>query len=118
MLLRDIPREFHDAIGLATKSSDRSGIVEGIACHSKPEDAPEAWQLLIFLDIIGTSHHSAHHFSPRKAVDAIDDNPNAKDGDEPITCVTKMLPQLDETDIEGQHHDYHGNDANDKKEVI
>jgi hypothetical protein len=29
-----------------------------------------------------------------------------------------MFPQLDETDIEGQHHDYHSNDANDKKEVI
>ncbi len=118
MLLRDVSREFHDAIWLAAKSSDGGGIVEGISCYGKSEDAPEAWQLLIFLNIIGTSHHSTHHFPPRKAVDAIDDNPNAKDGDEPIACMTQMLPQFDETDIECQHHDNYGNYANDKKEVI
>ena len=42
MLLVDVLRQFHDAVRFATQSTNRCGIVEGIARDGQSVDAPEA----------------------------------------------------------------------------
>ena len=111
VLLRDVFAQFHDAIGFAAQTSDRSCIVQRITRDGQFVDAPEA-DMLVW---VGIAANDAH---PSKGVDAIDKNPDAYDGNEPITGAADMSPQFDETDVEGEEHHYDTSDAEDKEEVI
>ena len=111
MLLRDVLAQLHDAIGLAAQASDGSGIVEGIARDGKSVDAPETDRRL-FTKI------SFDDGLPGKGVEAIYHNPNAEDGDEPVACMTEVIPQLDKADIKGEQHDYACCTAKEEKQVI
>ena len=111
MLAVNVFRQFHDAIRFAAKSTNRCGVVQGIARNGESVDSPE------------TDRHLPSDIPfdgglPCKGIQGIDENPNAHDGDEPVACVTQMFPQFDETDVERQQHHYNGNDAQYKKQVI
>ena len=111
MLLAKVIGEHHDAVGLAAKSADRCGIVEGIACDGELEDTPVA-------DTTPLLCSAKDNGTQGETVKAIDEDPDADDGDKPIAGVTKVLPQLDKADIEGEEHHHHGYDTAEEKEII
>jgi hypothetical protein len=55
---------------------------------------------------------------PRPSVDAIDQQPDTDNGDEPIAGMTEMLPQFSKADIEGEQHDQAGQYTDDKEQVV
>ena len=61
---------------------------------------------------------AANDSLPGECVDAVDEDPDADDGDQPITCVTDVFPQLHEADVEGQQHHHNGNNTEDEEQVI
>ncbi len=111
MLLRDVLAQLHDAVRFSAKATDRSGIVERIAGDGQLVDSPEAH----FLIGVGIAFDDRH---PSQRIDAIDDNPDANDGDEPITCAANVTPKLYETDVERKEHHDDTDNAEDKEEVI
>ena len=115
MLAADVLRELKDAIGLPSETTDGGGVVEGVAGDGEPEDAPKA-RLAALLR--GGCCLAADDLAPGEGVDAVDDDPDAYNGDEPVAGMTDMLPEFDETDIEGEEHDYHGCQAEEEEEVV
>ena len=97
MLVVDILREFHDTVGFTTQSSDGCGIVEGIACDGQAIETPETHRHL-------SADIPFNGCLPRKGIEAVDEDPYTDDGYQPITCMTEVIPQLDETHIERQQH--------------
>ena len=68
--------------------------------------------MLIRLDL------ALYDLHPCEGIDAVDEDPDAYDGDEPVAGMAEMIPQLDETDIEGEHHHHYGNDTDEEKQVV
>ena len=55
---------------------------------------------------------------PCEGVDAVDDDPHADDGDKPVAGMTEVVPEFDETDVEGEEHHDHGSEAEEEEEVV
>ena len=49
---------------------------------------------------------------------AIDEEPNAHDGHQPVACVTEMLPEFDEADVKGQQHHHDSSNAKKEEQVV
>ena len=111
VLLIDVLRQFQNAIRLTTQSTNRGGVVEGIASNGEAVDTPETdgcWSTDIALD----------DGLPCQGVQSINKNPNSNDGDEPVAGMSEMLPQFDKTDIEGEQHDYACCTAKKEEEIV
>ena len=112
MLAADIFRQFKDAIWLAAKTAHGGGIVQGIASDRQTIDAPER-------EVVGLmTATAADDGLPGEGVDAVDDNPHANDGDEPVASMADVLPKLNETDVESEEHYHHGCEAEEEEDVV
>ena len=66
----------------------------------------------------GTTNLATYDGVPRPGIDAVDDNPDADDGNKPVTGMAEMLPQFDEADVEREQHDDAGHHADDKEDIV
>ena len=112
MLRADVLRQLHDAVRFTTQSANRCSIVQGIAGNGEPIDTPKA--NLLAVDITLTLDDG----KPRPCVDAIDKHPYTNDGNEPVTSMTEVLPQLHKADVEGEKHNHTGQYSNDEEQVV
>ena len=86
MLATDVLRQLEDSIGLATKTTHGGGVVQGVARDGEAIDTPET-------QVVGLmTTTAADDGLPREGVDALDDDPHANDGDEPVAGMTDVLP--------------------------
>ncbi len=115
LLAADVLGEFEDAVGLASEAANGGGVVEGIAGDGEAVDAKEGYP---FSRPPVSSDLRQDDLAPGEGVDAVDDDPDAYNGDEPVAGMTDMLPEFDETDVEGEEHDYHGCQAEEEEEVV
>lgn len=113
VLSAHVLRQLHDAVRLATETADRGGVVQGIARDGESQVTPESRYALALPPVV-VGDVALHDTAPRPCVDGIDHEPDADDGYEPVACITQVLPQLGETDVECQHH--HHNCGNTTKE--
>ena len=111
MVLLDVLREFDDAVGLAAQSAHRRGVVEGIAGDGQAVD-PEKRHMLV------GGLGAADDAPPRPGIDAVDDDPHSDDRQQPVAGMADVIPQFDETDVEGEHHHHHHHHAKDEEQVI
>ena len=112
LLVADILGELEDAVGLAAETAHRGGVVQGVAGDGKAVDAPEA-------QAVGLMAAAASDDGlPGEGIDAVDDKPHADDGDEPVASMADVLPEFDETHVEGEEHDHHGCQAEEEEEVV
>ena len=93
--------ELNDAVGLAAKTAHRRGVVECVAGDGQTVDAPVA-------DVLVRTFHTVDDTLPRPSIDGINDNPDTDNWNEPIACMTEMVPQLGKADVEGEQHHHHG----------
>ena len=104
----DVLRQLHDAVGFATKAAHGCGVVQGVASDGEavdtkkeaeaPPSAPGGATIVMTLKAgcieapsgaIGGACDNAH---PRPGINRVYDDPDADDGDEPVACLTKVLP--------------------------
>ena len=112
MLATNVLRQFEDAVWLATKTSYWGGVVQGVSGDGEAVNAPETQAV----GLVTTT--TADNRLPREGVDAVDDDPNTHDGDEPVARMTDMLPKFDEADVEGEEHHNHGGQAEEEEDII
>lgn len=112
-LLAYVLGEFHNTVWLAAKSSHGRSIVQGVAGDCKPVESGET-DTTFSRSMIATLDN-AH---PRQGVDGIYHEPYTHDRHEPITSLAYMHPQVGKTDVEGEHHDYHGSQAEEEEQVV
>ena len=115
MLAADVLGEFEDAVGFASETTDRCGVVEGVTCDGEAVDAPERRFAAL---LRRGSRLRADDGLPGEGIDAIDDDPYAYDGDEPVAGMADVLPEFNETDVEGEEHHDHGGKAEEEEEVV
>ena len=96
-LRADVWLQLHDFVRLASHQSRWSGIVEGKACDGKLQYLPKGDRALA---------RTTNDDAPRPRVHDVEKDPQTQDGDEPITRMTNVCPELGKRHLERkQHHD-------------
>ena len=111
LLFANILRQLQNSVWFTTQPAYRSCIVQRIACNCQTVYVPK-WHMCL------TSCLTLDNETPSNGIHPIDEYPNTQNRDKPVTCMAKVLPQLNEADIESQQHDHDSQYSNNEEQII